>query len=117
MIYKIWVDGIPKGPNFMGRKHWSIQSAHKKEWQEKIGWLAKVKKPKQPFQKARIHFAIKTGDTRKRDPDNLNWAITKPSLDALKGIFIEDDSLDNVELSYEYSQEKPKGFEIQIEEI
>ena len=112
--YIIQIGGLPKSPNQIGRSHWAIQAKEKREWQDKIGWLAKVKRPSKPFNKAHVHFTISTGDNRRHDPDNLNWAVTKPSLDALKGIFLVDDSIDNVTLSYDYNRDKPRSFTIEI---
>lgn len=118
MIYKIQVDGIPDGPNKIGQMHWAKKNTHKREWTEKVGWLARsVNRPKVPFEKAHIHFKINFGNNQRHDPDNANFAVSKPSLDALVGVFIQDDSIDNIELSYEYTREKPRGFEITITEI
>lgn len=115
--YTIQVGGLPKSPNQIGRAHWAIQANEKREWKEKIGWLAKVNHPSKPFEKAYIHFVISTGDNRRHDPDNLAWSVTKVSLDALKGIFITDDSIDNVTLSYEFNRKKPRSFLIEIAEV
>lgn len=64
-----------------------------------------------------IHFHICVGDNRVHDPDNLNWSVTKPALDGLKGILITDDSIDHVTLSYSYTRTGPKGFWLTIKEI
>lgn len=85
MKYHIRVEGLPESPNKIGRAHWAVQAKHKKEWSEKVGWLAKTNKPSKPLTSARIHFCISTGDKRRHDPDNLAYAVTKPSLDGLKG--------------------------------
>lgn len=115
MSLHIRVKGLPKSPNQIGRSHWAVQAKEKKEWQEKVGWLVKAKYKGKPASKANIHFLICTGDKRRHDPDNLNWSVTKPTLDALKGVVIEDDSIDNVSLSYEYSRVGERGFDITID--
>lgn len=112
--YAIWIEGLPSSPNQTVRRHWAANAAEKQLWQTKIGWLATANRPTQPYTKAIIHFAINVGSNRRRDPDNLNWSVTKPALDALKGVWIEDDTIDNVQLSYSYSREKPAGFTISI---
>lgn len=115
--YIIQVGGLPKSPNQIGRAFWAIQAKEKKEWGEKIGWLAKVNRPRVPFEKAHVHFTISTGDHRRHDPDNLAWSVTKVSLDALKGTFLVDDSIDHVTLSYDYNRKKPRSFLIEITEV
>jgi len=111
------LEGLPPSPNKIGRSHWAVQAKIKKEWQEKVGWIAKSKHPARPFQKAHIAFLITTGDKRRHDPDNLNWAVTKPTLDGLKGIVIEDDSIDNITLEYSYKREGERGFTVEITEV
>lgn len=113
----IEVDGLPVSPNQLQYKHWTVKAGEKRKWQEMIGWLALANKPKAPFKKAIITFRIYVGDNRRHDPDNLAWSVTKPSLDALSGIIIEDDTIDNVELKYEFHRDKPRRFSIQIDEI
>jgi len=110
----IQVDGLPKSPNQTAGKHWGALYAEKQQWQTKVAWLAKAAWHYFPMERAHLHFTICTGDKRRHDPDNLNWAVTKPALDGLKGIVIADDSIDNVSLSYEYTREGTRGFRIKI---
>lgn len=115
-MVSFFVEGLPKSPNATMREHWAVKAKAKREWQEKIGWLAKsVREEIHPLKKARVVFRIYTGDNRRHDPDNLAWAVTKPSLDAIKGILIEDDSIDNVKLEYVYFRDKPRGFDVMVE--
>lgn len=110
------VPGLPKSPNATMREHWAVKAKAKREWLDMIGWLAKsVKTSEHPLKKAVISFAIYTGDNRRHDPDNLAWAVSKPTLDAIKGILIEDDSIDNVELRYSYHRDKPRRFVVSID--
>lgn len=116
MSVSFTVEGLPQSPNATIRQHWAVKAKAKKEWQEKIGWLAKsVRADIHPLKKATITFSIHTGDNRRHDPDNLAWAVSKPTLDAIKGILIEDDSIDNVELIYQYHRDKPRRFKVTVE--
>jgi hypothetical protein len=117
MVIKFELKGLPPSPNKIGRSHWAIQAKIKREWQDKVGWLVKANRPSKPFQRAHIAFVITTGDKRRHDPDNLNWAVTKPTLDGLKGIVIEDDSIDNITLEYTYKREGERGFSVKITEV
>lgn len=114
VVTKFFVEGLPKSPNAIGRSHWAVQAKHKKEWAEKIGWLAKAAYKGKPLEKATIAFHISTGDNRRHDPDNLAWSVSKVTLDAIKDIIITDDSIDNVSLVYYYSREKPRGFTVEV---
>lgn len=111
----IRVEGLPPSPNQTTRKHWTYQAKVKKEWGEKVYWLAKAQKPIL-LKKAHIHYKISVGDNRRHDPDNLAFSVAKIANDALVGVVIEDDSIDNIELSFEFDREKPRGFIIQISE-
>ena len=114
---QIRIEGLPPSPNQIGRSHWAVQAKIKKEWQDKVGWIAKANKPPVIFKKAHISFTICTGDKRRHDPDNLNWAVTKPTLDGLKGIVIEDDSIDNITLEYKYTRVGKRGFDVEVTEV
>lgn len=107
---------MPPSPNATTRKHWTVQSKVKREWGEKVGWLAKAVRPPKPYKYADIHYIISVGDNRRHDPDNLAFSVAKVANDALTGIIIEDDSIDNITLSFEFNREKPRGFTIQISE-
>ena len=113
---KISVAGLPKSPNQIGRSHWAVQAKEKREWGEKIAWLAKAEYKGKPMQKAHIVFRVYVGTNRRMDPDNLAWSVTKPTLDAFKGIVLVDDSIDNVSLEYEYLRDKPRRFEVEVYE-
>ena len=114
---KIVVNGLPKSPNQVGRSHWAVQAKEKKEWAEKIAWLARSAYKGMPMQSAHVSFDIYVGDNRRHDPDNLAWSVTKPTLDALKGIVLVDDSIDNVTLEYKYSRSGPRRFEVRVKEV
>ena len=89
----------------------------KSEWTQKVAWLAKATRAPMFAGKVHIHFQISIGSNRGWDPDNLNWAVTKPTLDGLKGIIMPDDTIDHVELSYSYDRTKPAGFQITVQEL
>ncbi|NDB86202.1 MAG: RusA family crossover junction endodeoxyribonuclease [Alphaproteobacteria bacterium] len=111
---KFFVKGLPPSPNKIGRSHWAVQAKNKREWQEKVLWLVKSQKPSERLKRAHIAFYICVGDKRRHDPDNLNWAVTKPSLDALKECVLVDDSIDNIILEYHYEREGERGFRVEI---
>lgn len=113
----IRVEGLPQSPNQTTRKHWAYQAKVKKEWGDKIGWLAKVKRAPRLLTKAKIHYIISVGDNRRHDPDNLAFSVAKVANDALVGIILVDDSIDNVTLSFEFNRLKPRGFTIIINEL
>jgi hypothetical protein len=111
----IKIDGLPPSPNAIHSVRQKM--AVKKEWRDMAFWLAKeiaLKRRMKPFEHALVHFHISTGDNRTHDADNLNWAVTKPTLDGIKGVLIVDDSIDHVDLSYSYDREKPRGFKVTV---
>lgn len=112
------VPGIPPLPNTTKGAHWSRLSKSKKEWTELVRGLAMEAKQKDKlkglYDHAEIHFHISVGSNRRIDPDGLNWSVTKPSLDGLQGVFISDDDIDSVTLSYSYDRTAPKRFEITL---
>lgn len=81
-----------------------------------VAWIAKASCRTMFDTPVEVHFHISVGSNRKIDPDNLNWAVTKPALDGLVMVgAIEDDSIDHVTLSYSYDRE-PKGFVITLDD-
>lgn len=114
--FELFIEGLPPSPNATTRKHWTVQAANKREWTEKVGWLAKAKYHKQPLERASVHFNVQFGDNRRHDADNV-IASLKGALDGLVGIVIKDDSIDCIELSYSFSREKPRGFSIQVSQV
>ena len=114
---QIRLTGLPPSPNAI--KSVRQKMSVKKEWRDMAYWLAKeiaLKSRLEPFEHAYVHFHISTGDNRTHDADNLNWAVTKPTLDGIKGVLIQDDSIDHIELSYTYDREKPRGFSVTVAE-
>lgn len=112
------VEGMPPSPNLTVRWHWTKKAKSKKEWTEVVAILAAQAKQqaqlKGLYDHCKVHFHISTGDNRRHDPDNLNWAVTKPSLDGLQGVLIKDDNIEAVELSYSYDRTKPRRFKITL---
>jgi hypothetical protein len=105
--------GLPPNPNQLKGKHWGKIHASNKEWKETAGWVAKSVYRGSPLHKARIHYIFSVGDNRVHDADNL-IASTKPITDGLKGIVIEDDSIDHVSFTYEFNRDKPRQLRIEI---
>lgn len=115
---KLIIQGLPPSLNALNSMHYHAKAKYKREWGQKVtDEIFSDMLPLQPYSKALIKFKIFFGDQRRHDPDNINAAVSKPALDALvtAGI-LEDDSIDNITLAYEYSREKPRRFEITIEE-
>ena len=110
--------GLPPSPNATQGQHWSKLRKIKQEWQETVGITALAYKAQQRLRgtmdTAHIHFDIQVGDNRTRDPDNLQWAVTKPALDGLKKVLITDDDIDHISLSYTFSRAKPAQFTITL---
>lgn len=108
-----WVDDLPPSLNKTMRNHWTKNRRTYDEWKERVGWLAKASGGKMIAGRAIVHFKIQTGDNRVHDADNMNASMKAP-LDALKGILIEEDDIDHVELRYSYSRSKPRGFWVEV---
>lgn len=112
------VDGLPPSPNRTHGLHWTKLRKIKETWVAAVQASAIEAKQREQLQglydQCQIHFQISVGDNRRRDPDNLNWAVTKPTLDALKGILLTDDNIDCVTLSYGYDRSKPQRFRVTL---
>lgn len=112
------IDGLPPSPNETKGLHWSKLEKIKKEWVKIVGSAALVAKHqnhlKGEYSQCRIMFEISVGDRRAHDPDNLMWSVTKPTLDALQGILIENDTIDHVELSYIFRRDPPRRFRVTL---
>jgi hypothetical protein len=112
------IDGLPPSPNETKGLHWTKLEKIKKEWMGYVGTAAMVAKSENHlrglYDFADVHFHISVGDDRRHDPDNLNWSISKPALDAMVGVLLVDDSIDHVRLHYSYDREKPRGFQVTL---
>lgn len=115
---EFFVEGLPPSPNQTKGLHWSKLEKVKKEWMHKVRFAALEVKNREHlkglYETATIHFHISVGDNRRRDSDNLIWAVCKPSLDALTGTLIEDDNINQIKLSFSFDREALKGFKITI---
>lgn len=110
------IPGLPKNPNQLKGQHWSAYHKEAAEWQRSVGLMALVVRNRyglRPLPKAALHFHVSVGDNRTHDADNI-IASFKPVLDALKGVIIEDDSIDHIQLSYSFDRAKPRQFTIQV---
>jgi len=115
---KLIIQGLPPSLNALNSMHYHAKAKYKREWGQKVtDEIFADMLPKKPYSKALVKFKIFFGDQRRHDPDNAAISVSKPALDALvtAGI-LEDDSIDNVTLTYEFSREKPRRFEITITE-
>lgn len=109
------VPGLPTSPN--KRRHWAQVYKENQEWKRSVGLLSLAIRQRhrlEPFKKAAIHYHISVGDSLQHDPDNLAWAVTKPTLDSLKGVLIENDTIDHITLSYSFDRAKPRQFTIEV---
>lgn len=115
---KLIIQGLPPLPNATNSMHWTKKAKLKRDWGQAVtNEIFADMLPLQPYKKAKIHYTIHFGRQGRVDPDNLAFCVTKPSLDALvQAGVLEDDSIDHVTLSYEYTREKPRRFEITITE-
>lgn len=115
---EFFIDGLPPSPNQTKGLHWSKLEKIKKEWMEVVRAQALITKHQESlkglYDNADIHFHISLGDNRRRDPDNLIWAVCKPTLDALTGVLLQDDSIDHIKLGFSFGREKPQGFKVMI---
>lgn len=109
-----FVEGLPPGPN-VKRHHMKVYQDNQ-DWGNIVRLSAYNQRPATPYPKAHIHYHIAVGDNRAHDADNLISSL-KPCQDALKGLVIADDSIDDIEVSYSFSRDKPRGFRIQVTPI
>lgn len=84
-------------------------------WAKLVYGYAYNQRPVTPLAKAHLHFHVSVGDKRAHDADNI-IASMKPVQDALKGLIIEDDSIDSIEVSYSFDRERPRQFTITVTE-
>lgn len=109
--------GLPSNPNVTGGKHWSTNHKENQEWKNLIGYTALAAKAKnrlRPLGRATIHIHISVGDNRVHDSDNLVASMKYP-IDGLKGILIEDDSIDHIGIpTYTVDRAKPRQFTITV---
>ena len=112
-------EGLPPSPNQTKGAHWSKLHSTKQEWQQLVGYaaLAHRRTIGSPWAKAQVHYTINVGDNRRHDPDNLLASVCKPTLDGMTGIIIADDSIDNIELSFTFTRDKPRGFTIRVTKV
>lgn len=113
-----FVEGIPPSPNRTKGQHWTKLERIKKEWMQRVTYIAQEAKAIENlrglYETAQVDFHISFGDNRRHDPDNAMWAVAKPTLDALTGVLLEDDSIDNIKLGFSFGREKPRGFRVTI---
>ncbi len=112
-ILEIWLDGLPPNANKTRGNHWSQTYKEQQEWQRTTWFLAKQAYRGKPLDRAHLHFFISVGDKRVHDPDNIIGSL-KPVIDGLKGVAIVDDSIDNIEVTFTFNREKPRGIRLVI---
>lgn len=112
------VPGIPPLPNTTKGAHWSKLHKIKKEWTQIVHNLALEAKQKEQlkgmYDHAEIHFHISVAKNGRIDPDNLIAAVCKSAMDGLQGVFIKDDDIDSVSLTFSFDRTAPKRFEITL---
>lgn len=85
----IRVDGLPKTPNQLMRKHWAIVSKERLIWHNAVAAAIGASRPKRPLAKASVRFV--RNSAREPDFDGL-CGSTKFLMDALVncGIIVDD---------------------------
>lgn len=88
------IQGLPKTPNQLLRKHWSVVSKNANQWKRLVGLSTRGKTPRAPLPLAQLTL-IRFG-TRLMDYDGLVTSF-KPVVDGLiESQVIEDDSWNHV---------------------
>jgi hypothetical protein len=113
VLLEVWLDGLPSNPNVTRGAHWSKLYSEQQEWKRTAWLLARSAYHGKPLDRAHVHYFIFVGDQRAHDADNL-IASLKPVQDGLKGVVLLDDSIDNIEVTYTFSREKPRGVRIVV---
>ena len=97
-MVRITIPGVPPSLNrFAGRENTNEYRSAKKEWTDKVIWLAKGQRPKQPYDKANVEIMYYFPNRNRHDPDNY---AGKFLLDGLtKAGIIADDSFAHITLA------------------
>lgn len=114
----IRVNGLPKTPNQLLRKHWGVISKERVYWHNVVAAAIGSSRPKRPLAKAKIRFV--RNSSRECDFDGL-VGCTKFLMDSLVncGVILDDRPSVIGSPVFEWVKCKPKdGFmEIFVEEI
>lgn len=79
-----------------------------------MAWiLAKNAYKGAPLEHAHLHYHISVGDKRVHDADNIEASL-KALQDGLKGVVIVDDSIDQIQRTFTYDRERPRGIKLTI---
>lgn len=104
---------LPPNPNQTKRNHWGKNYEISQEWKTTAFYLAKQAYKGVPLSRAHLHYHVSVGDRRVHDADNIIASI-KPLQDGLKGVVIEDDSIDAIEVSYSFDRASPRQIRLEI---
>lgn len=112
------IDGLPKTPNQLLRRHWAIISKERVHWHNAVAAAVRSARPKRPLTKAKLRFVRNSS----REPDfDARVGSTKFLCDALIacGIIVDDKFSVIGSPEFEWAKCKPKmGFvEIFVEEV
>lgn len=114
---KITINDIPPSNNeFIGNsRNFNVYRKQKERWH----WLIKAaikKKPKKPYDKARVRLTYFFPDKRRRDPDNYSGKMLLDPL--VREKIITDDSFRHISLEIcgEHDKDRPRT-EIEITEV
>ena len=116
MIHIVVPDIPPSNNQFMGNSHsFNAYRDEKTAWHWRIK-AAITKKPKRPYEKAKVHIRYYFKNRIRRDPDNYSGKFLLDPL-VQEGI-LKDDCFGRVELhlSADYDKDNPRT-EIFVEEI
>jgi crossover junction endodeoxyribonuclease RusA len=108
------VNNIPPSLNVIERMHHFKRQKAKDEWEQFVGWEAKIQKviPKVPLQKCIVRLIYHFVDKKGRDPDNYNGKWT---MDGLRKIgIIANDTFNHVDLKAIQGEPNPKNPHMEI---
>lgn len=112
-MIKFTINQLPKMPNQLLRKHWTVISREGKKWNTIVYLVASQFRPKKPFPK--VALTLTRFSTREPDRDGLAGSF-KYVVDGLvkAGIIVDDKPSIVVECGYFWQQAKQKEQRIEV---
>lgn len=112
------IKDLPKMPNSILRKHWSVVKKEKDKWHKLVRLFVNNKIPKEPLRKAKL--TLVRHSTQEPDYDGLVGSF-KWVIDALveSGVLIDDkySVIGQSNYKWEKSKQKEQRIEVVVEEI
>lgn len=117
-MIKFTVNGLPKMPNQLLRKHWAVISQEAKKWHILVHYHTLKQKPAKPHQKVKAEMT--RFSTQEPDRDGLSGSF-KYVMDGLvkAGIMVDDKPSVVVECIYKWEKSKlaDQRIEVKIEPV